>query len=62
MDEDVRKGGLETRFDVILFPNTYDSLKDIVNGIDPKHSPLAYTRTPRSPTHGLLGRLHIKVG
>ena len=52
MDEDVRKGGLETRFDVILFPNTYDSLKDIVNGIDPKHSPLAYTRTPDSPTHG----------
>jgi hypothetical protein len=41
MDEDVRAGRLLDRFDVIVFPNTYDGLKGIVNGIDPIHSPLA---------------------
>jgi hypothetical protein len=52
MDEDARSGGLRERFDVIVVPNIDDSLKDIVNGIDPRHSPLAYTRTPEFPTHG----------
>ena len=52
MDEDVRRGALGARFDVIVMPNTDDSLRDIVNGIDPKYSPLAYTRTPEFPTHG----------
>lgn len=52
MDEDVRRGALRDRFDVILFPNTYDGLKDIVQGIDPRHGPLAYTRTAEYPSHG----------
>jgi hypothetical protein len=52
MDEDVRAGRLLDRFDVIVFPNTYDGLKGIVNGIDPIHSPLAYTRTDEYPTLG----------
>jgi hypothetical protein len=52
MDEEVRSGGLGSRFDVILFPNTYASLKGIVGGIDPKHSPLPYTQTPEFPSHG----------
>jgi hypothetical protein len=52
MDEDVRRGGLRQRFDVVLFPNTYSSLMDIVGGIDPRHGPLAYTKTPEFPTHG----------
>jgi hypothetical protein len=52
MDDDVRKGGLHARFDMILFPNTDDSLKTIVGGIDPKFGPLAYTKTPQFPSHG----------
>jgi hypothetical protein len=52
MDEDVKRGGLEDRFDVIVFPNTYGSLKEIIQGIDPKHSPLAYNRTEEFPTQG----------
>jgi hypothetical protein len=52
MDEDVRRGGLSARFDVIVMPNSDDSLRDIVNGIDPKFSPLAFTKTPEFPTHG----------
>jgi hypothetical protein len=52
MDEDVRRGGLRQRFDVIVFPNTYASLTEIVTGMDPKHGPLAYTKTPEFPSHG----------
>jgi hypothetical protein len=52
MDEDVKKGGLAERFDVILFPNTGRSLKEIATGIDPKHRPLAFTNTPEFPSHG----------
>jgi hypothetical protein len=52
MDDDVKRGSLQRRFDVILFPDTEASLKDIIGGIDPRHSPLAYTRTPEYPSHG----------
>ena len=52
MDDDVKKGGLAERFDVILFPNTGRSLKSIATGIDPKHRPLAFTKTPEFPSHG----------
>jgi hypothetical protein len=52
MDDDVKKGGLRQRFDVILFPNTSDDLKGIANGLDPRFSPLPYTRTKDFPTQG----------
>jgi hypothetical protein len=52
MDDDVKKGGLRERFDVLLYPNTGDSLKEMVTGIDTRFSPLAYTKTPQFPTHG----------
>jgi hypothetical protein len=52
MDDDVRRGGLRERFDLILYPDTGRGLKDIVNGIDPRHGPLAFTKTPEFPSHG----------
>jgi len=52
MDADVKKGGLAERFDVILFPNTDRSLKSIATGIDTRHRPLSYTKTPEYPSHG----------
>ena len=52
MDEDVRKGGLRERFDLILFPETGRSLKDMATGIDPKFGPLAFTKTPQFPALG----------
>ncbi len=52
-DDDLKKGGLRDRFDVILFPNTWGGLGTIVHGIDPKYGPLAYTRTDRYPSHGI---------
>jgi hypothetical protein len=66
MDEDVKKGGLAERFDIILFPNTERSLKAIATGIDPKHRPLAFTKTAGvpEPRHADLvaghhGRAHL---
>ena len=52
MDEDVRKGGLRERFDLILYPDTGRGLKDIATGIDTRFSPLAFTKTPQFPSHG----------
>jgi len=52
-DEDVKKGGLKQRFDMILFPNSGGSLADMVNGLDPKYGPLAYTKTAQYPSHGI---------
>jgi hypothetical protein len=51
-DGDLRRGGLAERFDVILFPSTQGDFARIVQGIDPKWGPLAYTRTPEYPSHG----------
>jgi hypothetical protein len=51
-DDDVKKGDLRKRFDVILFPDTWGDLKTIVHGIDPKYGPLPYTRTEEYPSHG----------
>jgi len=52
-DDDLKRGGLEDRFDVILFPNTRGDFAALVHGIDPKYGPLAYTRTAEFPSHGI---------
>jgi hypothetical protein len=52
-DADLRRGGLEERFDVILFPNHFGDFTRLVNGIDPAFGPLAYTKTAEFPSHGI---------
>jgi len=52
-DDDLKRGGLADRFDVILFPQTGGSFTDLVHGLDPKFSPLAYTHTAEFPSHGV---------
>jgi len=52
-DDDMKRGGLEDRFDVILFPNSGGDFSSMVHGIDPKYGPLAYTKTPEFPSHGV---------
>ena len=47
-----QSGGLGQRFDVLLFPDSWGSFSDLVHGIDPRHGPLAYTKTPEFPSHG----------
>jgi hypothetical protein len=51
--DDLRRGQLRARFDVILFPNTSGEFKRIVHGIDPEFGPLAYTKTAEYASHGV---------
>jgi hypothetical protein len=51
-DDDVKRGRLHQRFDVILYPHTNNSLKSAIHGIDPKHGPMPYTKTREFPSHG----------
>jgi hypothetical protein len=52
-DSDLRRGSLQDRFDVILFPQTFGDFARLVHGIDPKWGPLAYTKTDEYPSHGI---------
>ncbi len=52
-DEDVRAGALSESFDVLVFPHNSLDLQDQIHGIDRRFSPLAYTRTPELPSHGV---------
>jgi hypothetical protein len=50
--DDLKKGGLRKRFDVILVPRTRGSASDFINEIDKKFSPMPYTKTAEFPSHG----------
>ncbi len=52
-DSDLRRGSLQDRFDVILFPQAFGDFARMVHGIDPKWGPLAYTKTDEYPSHGI---------
>jgi hypothetical protein len=51
-DDEIKEGELEIDFDVIVYPHTYASLKRVIQGIDPSHGPMPYTRTEEYPSHG----------
>jgi hypothetical protein len=51
-DDEIKAGGIEDDFDVIIYPHTYESLKSVVQGIDPSHGAMPYTRTEEFPSHG----------
>ncbi|HMB52671.1 MAG TPA: hypothetical protein VKU40_05105, partial [Thermoanaerobaculia bacterium] len=50
--DDLRRGALTARFDVLLVPNLRGGFADLVHGLDPGYGPLAYTRTEEFPSHG----------
>ncbi len=52
-DDDIRAGGLKARYDVIVWPENELDLQDQIQGLDRRFSPLAYTKTDQSPTHGV---------
>jgi hypothetical protein len=54
-ETELREGGLRDRFDVILFPEQgrNSTGKQIFEGVDDRHGPLAYTQTPEWPNHGI---------
>jgi len=50
--DDLKKGGLRNRFDVILIPRTAGSASVFINEIDKKFGPMPYTKTANFPSHG----------
>jgi hypothetical protein len=50
--DDLRRGGLRARFDVILVPSFGGSVSQMINGIDRKWGPLPYQKTRDTPNLG----------
>jgi Zinc carboxypeptidase len=50
--DDLRRGNLRSRFDVILVPNFGGSVAQMINGVDRKWSPLAYQHSNDTPNLG----------
>jgi hypothetical protein len=50
--DDLRRGGLRARFDVVLVPSFGGSVAQMINGIDRKWGPLPYQRTAATPNLG----------
>lgn len=50
--DDLKRGDLRNRFDVILIPRTGGSASDFVNEIDSRFGPMPYTKTAAFPSHG----------
>ncbi len=51
---ELRAGNLRDKYDVIIAPHFGQSLDSLIAGIDKKWSPLAYTKTAQTPSHGLI--------
>jgi hypothetical protein len=53
-EDKLKHGRLRENFDVIIFPTQGRQAtgRGIFQGIDPRHSPVAYTRTDEFPSHG----------
>ena len=50
--DDLKRGDLNSRVDVILIPRTGGSASDFVNEIDSRFGPMPYTKTEAFPSHG----------
>ena len=52
LDDQVKEGGLAEKYDVIVYPHSYESFKSVIQGIDPRHGPMPYTKTEEFASHG----------
>ncbi|HEX7089690.1 MAG TPA: M14 family zinc carboxypeptidase [Longimicrobiales bacterium] len=50
--DDLRRGNLRRRFDVIVVPSVRGNVQALIHGVDRKFGPLPYTRTDEFPSHG----------
>jgi hypothetical protein len=50
--DDVKRGDLRSRYDVIVIPNAGGSLSSLLNEVNRKFSPMPFTRTSEFQSHG----------
>jgi hypothetical protein len=50
--DDLKKGNLNNRFDVVLIPQTRGSVEQMIHGVDSKWGPMPFTKTAEYPNHG----------
>ncbi len=50
--DDLKKGDLRKRFDVILIPRITGNATQFINEIDKRYGPMPYTKTNEYPSHG----------
>lgn len=50
--DDLKRGNLRSRFDVILIPRVRGSAQQFIHGVDKKYGPMPYTKTAEFPSHG----------
>ncbi|QQS40499.1 MAG: peptidase [Acidobacteriota bacterium] len=51
---ELKAGNLRSKYDVLLAPHFGPSLRSLLTGVDKKWSPLAYTTTEKTPSHGKI--------
>jgi hypothetical protein len=51
--DDLKAGGLKSKFDVIVIPTMSGDVDDFIHEIDKKFGPMPYTKTPEFPSHGI---------
>ncbi len=50
--DDLRRGNLRNRFDVILVPNAGGGIQNLIHEVPTKFGPMPFTKTPQYPSHG----------
>lgn len=50
--DDLKAGGLKSKYDVIIMPRIRGNAKNFVNGVDKKYGPMPFTKTDDFPSHG----------
>ncbi len=50
--DDLKRGSLRSRFDVILIPRVRGGVQQFIHGVDKKYGPMPYTKTAEFPSHG----------
>ncbi|PRY84081.1 M14 family zinc carboxypeptidase [Mongoliibacter ruber] len=60
--DDLKAGGLKSKYDVIIMPRIRGNAKNFVNGVDKKYGPMPFTKTDDFPSHGFPAATNDMTG
>jgi hypothetical protein len=60
--DDLKAGGLKSKYDVIIMPRIRGNAKNFVNGVDKKFGPMPFTKTAQFPSHGFPASTNDMTG